>query len=64
MLPLAQVDPGSEVQSAGIQVARYRHGEVIGNRDRLGLAQDGDGQIVGHSLLVQREQDVPTNGEV
>lgn len=55
MLPGA-VGPG--------QVARGRHVQLVGHRHTFAVVQQGDGQVVGHALLIVGKQHMAADGEV
>jgi hypothetical protein len=52
------------VQLAEVEVARRRHVQLLGHRHAFAVVQQGDGQVVGHALLVVAEQHVAAGGEV
>src|SRR5690606_226132 len=64
VLPLGDIDPRGQVQLAEIQVPRGRYVQRLGNGDALAVMQQGDGQVIGHALLVMGEQHMAAGGQV
>lgn len=52
------------MQLAQIQMFGRRHVQRVGHRHAFAVVQQGDGQVVGHALLVVSQQHVTASGEV
>ncbi|MCY1420120.1 hypothetical protein D9M71_357320 [compost metagenome] len=64
VLPLGNVDPRGQVQLAKVQVARWGHVQVGVHGHAFAVVQQGNGQVVGHALLVMGEQHMAAGREV
>ncbi len=52
------------MQLAQVQMLGWRHIQRLGHRHAFAVMQQGDGQVVGHALLVVGEQHVATGGQI